>query len=84
MERGASFGTREEGASSEGREGEGRSATSMVVCNALGWSGRREECAGELESEKESREEGMLWATKGMGPELWVNEGRVELDLREA
>ena len=39
---------------------------------------------GELESEKESREEGMSWATNVMGPELWVNEGRVELDLREA
>ena len=82
MEGGTSDGTREVGARSEGREVEGRSAVSMMGCGRFGGSGKREDCVGELE--KELREEGRLWASKGMGPELWVIEGRVELDLREA
>ena len=49
MEGGASAGTEEEGASPKGQEGEGRSAASMVGCGVLGFSGRKEECAGELE-----------------------------------
>ena len=54
----------------------------MMGCGGFGGSGKKEDCVGELE--KELREEGRSWASKGMGPELWVNEGRVELDLREA
>ena len=82
MEGGASAGTEEEGARSEGREVKGRSAVSMMGCGGFGGSGKKEDYAGELE--KESREEGRSWVSKRMGPELWVNEGRVELDLREA
>ena len=82
MEGGESASTGEEGARLEGREVEGRSAVSMMGCGGFGGSRKREDCVGELE--KELREEGRSWASKGMGPELWVNEGRVELDLREA